>query len=117
MPCVSLIEGPPGKLFKKKNVFFREKYEFSNFFFLGTGKSRLIVSIILQTVFGAEVSKQFKILICASSNAAVDIITAKLIKIRSKISENNLGKNKSSMNKICIRIKFIILFLQPRKNC
>lgn len=66
-PNVSLVEGPPG-----------------------TGKSRLIVNLILQLVYGSEVRKRLRILMCASSNAAVDIIALKLLKARSKI--NSVGK-------------------------
>lgn len=49
----------------------------------GTGKSRVIVALILQLIFG-QINGQ-KIMLCASSNAAVDLIAAKLLKIRSKM--------------------------------
>lgn len=62
---VALIEGPPG-----------------------TGKSRIIVALILQLLFG-QINGQ-KVILCASSNAAVDLIAAKLMKIRSKMG--NKGK-------------------------
>lgn len=58
-PSISLIEGPPG-----------------------TGKSRFITNLILQLIYGAEVKRELKILVCAASNAAVDIIARKLLKIR-----------------------------------
>lgn len=61
-PSISLIEGPAG-----------------------TGKSILITNLILQLIFGEEVYKDgkgLKILLCAPSNAAVDIITYKLSIIR-----------------------------------
>lgn len=64
-PNVSLIEGPPG-----------------------TGKSRLIVNLILQLIYGVDLKKKFRILLCASSNAAVDIIACKLLKIRSKMTSS-----------------------------
>lgn len=66
-PAVSLVEGPPG-----------------------TGKSRLIVNLILQLVFGKDVSRRLRILVCAHSNAAVDILALKLMKIHAKI--NPLGE-------------------------
>lgn len=62
-PGLSLVEGPPG-----------------------TGKTRLIVNLILQLVFGKEVQRRLRILVCASSNAAVDNIALKLMKIRKKTS-------------------------------
>lgn len=60
---VTLIEGPPG-----------------------TGKSRLIVALILQLIFSQEKREPFKILLCAPSNAAVDVLATKLIKIRQRIT-------------------------------
>lgn len=66
---ISLIDGPPG-----------------------TGKSRVIYNLILQLVFGKEVLKKKRILICAQSNTAVDVITKKLIKIRLKI-QNHSSRN------------------------
>lgn len=65
---LTLIEGPPG-----------------------TGKSRLIVDLILQLIFGTENGKTKKILICAASNSAVDLITSKLLKI--KTSMTNIRKH------------------------
>lgn len=69
MPSISLVEGPAG-----------------------TGKSILITNLILQLIFGDEVyqsDKSLKILLCAPSNAAVDIITHKLSVIRQTMSKNS----------------------------
>lgn len=60
-PFVSLIEGPPG-----------------------TGKTRLITNLVLQFLYGKEVAQPLKILVCAPSNAAVDILTKNLIEARRK---------------------------------
>ncbi|XP_063697772.1 uncharacterized protein LOC134828717 [Culicoides brevitarsis] len=61
-PHVFLIEGPPG-----------------------TGKSRLIASIIMQFVRSTEnKNKNLRILVCAPSNNAVDVLTEKLITYRSR---------------------------------
>lgn len=65
---LTLIEGPPG-----------------------TGKTRLIVSMISQLVFGVEFNKRFKILVLAPSNSAVDIIARRLLHIRDKMQ----GEKKS----------------------
>lgn len=64
---LSLIEGPPG-----------------------TGKTRLIVSIILQLLFGQEMQRKLRILVLTSSNAAVDIIAKRLIHIKDKMIENGM---------------------------
>ncbi|KAL5289141.1 SETX.2 family protein [Megaselia abdita] len=61
VPSIKLIEGPPG-----------------------TGKSRLIQNIVYQLLYGQEVSKKPRILVCAQSNTAVDIIMRKLIDERKK---------------------------------
>uniref|UniRef100_A0A1I8N6F5 FHA domain-containing protein n=1 Tax=Musca domestica TaxID=7370 RepID=A0A1I8N6F5_MUSDO len=58
-PNVSLLQGPPG-----------------------TGKSCVITNLALQTLYGDEVRcMDKKILICAQSNAAVDVIAGKLYDI------------------------------------
>lgn len=63
-----LIEGPPG-----------------------TGKTRLIANLVAQLLLGLE-TKPFKILICSSSNAAIDTITEKLSAIRqSQVSIGHSG--------------------------
>lgn len=51
----------------------------------GTGKTRLIISIILQMLFGQEMKQKLRILVLASSNAAVDIIAKRLLHIRDKM--------------------------------
>lgn len=61
-PNITLIEGPPG-----------------------TGKSRLIANLVMQFLYGREIKKPKKILICAHSNAAVDVIAEKLLKIQNKM--------------------------------
>lgn len=61
---LSLIEGPPG-----------------------TGKTRLIVSIILQLLFGKEMERRLHILVLSSSNAAVDIIARRLLHVREKMDK------------------------------
>lgn len=66
-PNLVLIEGPPG-----------------------TGKTRLIANLVAQLLLGLE-TKQFKILICSSSNAAIDTITEKLSAIRQ--SQVSIGKS------------------------
>lgn len=69
MPSISLVEGPAG-----------------------TGKSILITNLILQLIFGDEVyqpDKSLKILLCAPSNAAVDIITYKLSVIRQTMNHKS----------------------------
>lgn len=58
----------------------------------GTGKSKVITNLVLQLLYGTEVRQKKRILIAAQSNAAVDIITKKLIRIRSKIE--NRAKSK-----------------------
>lgn len=65
-PLISLIEGPPG-----------------------TGKSRLITNLIMQLLYGKEVKQPIKILICAPSNAAVDILTKNLIDARKHYAINS----------------------------
>lgn len=65
-PKICFIQGPPG-----------------------TGKSKVIVNIITQVLYGNERYTNFggplRILVCAPSNAAVDELTLRLLKIRSTI--------------------------------
>lgn len=61
---ITFIEGPPG-----------------------TGKSRLITNLVLQLQYGLELRQlDRKVLVCAQSNTAVDVITRNLIRIRQKMS-------------------------------
>lgn len=53
----------------------------------GTGKSHVIVSLIMQIWFNSRKSKP-RILLCAPSNAAVDEVVARLLKIRQTLSES-----------------------------
>lgn len=46
------------------------------------GKSRLITNLVLQLLYGKEITKPLKILVCAPSNAAVDILTKNLMEAR-----------------------------------
>lgn len=52
-------------------------------FHVGTGKTRVIVSMISQLLYGKELESRLKrvlkILVLATSNAAVDIITRRLL--------------------------------------
>ncbi|XP_031633386.1 uncharacterized ATP-dependent helicase C29A10.10c-like isoform X2 [Contarinia nasturtii] len=63
-PTLSLIEGPPG-----------------------TGKTRVIVSIILQLLYGKDMTRKLRVLVLTSSNAAVDIIARRLLYIRDKMND------------------------------
>ncbi|XP_008551661.1 uncharacterized protein LOC103574088 [Microplitis demolitor] len=63
-PKICLVEGPPG-----------------------TGKSRVIVNIVTEIMYGQNRYKnndRRRILVCAPSNAAIDEITLRLMDIRSK---------------------------------
>lgn len=50
----------------------------------GTGKTRLIVNLALQLVYGDNLPKPLRILICAKSNRNIDEIAMKLMHIREK---------------------------------
>lgn len=50
----------------------------------GTGKSCMIVNLALQLVYGDDLPKPLKILICSKSNGSIDEITSKLIDIRDR---------------------------------
>ena len=63
-PKICLIRGPPG-----------------------TGKSKVIVNIITQLLYGSDtkfIESGKKILVCAPSNTATDEIVLRLIKIQNK---------------------------------
>ncbi|XP_044589239.1 uncharacterized protein LOC123268325 isoform X2 [Cotesia glomerata] len=68
-PKICLVEGPPG-----------------------TGKSRVIVNIITEIMYGQNRyanNDRRRILVCAPSNAAVDEITMRLLEIRAKFQREN----------------------------
>lgn len=75
---MTLIEGPPG-----------------------TGKTRLIISMISQLLFGRELGKEVKILVLAPSNSAVDIITRRLLDMRNSSQEKS-GKGDCSICKLFV---------------
>lgn len=79
-PNITLIQGPPG-----------------------TGKSCVITNLVLQTLYGDEVRYlDKKILICAQSHAAVDVIAAKLydISMRMRIEKRFRLIRYGMLNKI-----------------
>lgn len=64
-PNITLIQGPPG-----------------------TGKSLVITNLVLQCLYGEDVRfLDKKILICAQSNAAVDVLTLKLLTISKRMRD------------------------------
>lgn len=54
----------------------------------GTGKSHVIVSLIMQIWLSSYRKSKPRILLCAPSNAAVDEVVARLLKIRQTLSES-----------------------------
>lgn len=54
----------------------------------GTGKSCMIVNLALQLVYGDDLPKPLRILICSKTNGSINDLTRKLINIR----DNTLGK-------------------------
>lgn len=54
-PSITLIDGPPG-----------------------TGKSRVIINLLLQLIYTDPSLRPRKIIVCAHSNSAVDVICRKL---------------------------------------
>lgn len=54
-PTITLIDGPPG-----------------------TGKSRVITNLVLQLIYGDQALRPRNLIVCAHSNAAVDVICRKL---------------------------------------
>lgn len=62
-PAVSLVDGPPG-----------------------TGKSRVITNLLIHLMFGMPAGQRpAKLLVCAPSNAACDVICRRLISIHGKL--------------------------------
>ncbi|XP_055708241.1 probable helicase senataxin isoform X2 [Phlebotomus papatasi] len=62
---ISLMQGPPG-----------------------TGKSRILANLIMQLLFGSKSSlyQEMRILVCAPSNTAVDLLTHRLICLRQSMN-------------------------------
>lgn len=54
----------------------------------GTGKSCLIVNLALQLVYGDELPKPLRILICSKTNGGINDLTKKFITIRDNTSGN-----------------------------
>lgn len=48
----------------------------------GTGKTTLIVNLVLQLIYGDELPGPLSILLCSKSNRNIDDLTLKLINIR-----------------------------------
>ncbi|XP_043282697.1 probable helicase senataxin isoform X2 [Venturia canescens] len=70
-PKICLIEGPPG-----------------------TGKSRIIVNLVMKILYGGgryAHEQPLRILVCSSSDAAIDEIVLRLAKIRETISETDFS--------------------------
>uniref|UniRef100_A0A182N8B4 FHA domain-containing protein n=1 Tax=Anopheles dirus TaxID=7168 RepID=A0A182N8B4_9DIPT len=67
-PSISIIQGPPG-----------------------TGKSRVISHLVLELLKSSQPKPhdRMKVLVCASSNTAVDVIVKNLIKLQQRIAEQD----------------------------
>jgi len=73
----------------------------------GTGKSKVIVNLVSQILYSEHTNrKTLRILICASSNAAIDEIVLRLLNIRSKL------KNRFNMVRIG-RLESMHLMAKP----
>uniref|UniRef100_A0A182Q8H3 FHA domain-containing protein n=1 Tax=Anopheles farauti TaxID=69004 RepID=A0A182Q8H3_9DIPT len=70
-PTISIIQGPPG-----------------------TGKSRVISHLVLELLKGTypKPYDRMKVLVCASSNTAVDVIVKNLLKLQQRMAEENRFK-------------------------
>ncbi|XP_058838392.1 uncharacterized protein LOC131694054 isoform X2 [Topomyia yanbarensis] len=94
-PNIMLIHGPPG-----------------------TGKSRLISNLVMQMHRGAPSNRRLKILVCAQSNTAVDVIVLKLIKLfrlLSKDEQSNILRT-GTANKINHECRMVFLDDLARKQ-
>lgn len=74
-PFPFILFGPPGKL--NIPMEFRKQYIKRNYNKLGTGKTKTLVEAIAQI---ATTTTQ-KVLVCATSNAACDVLASRLLKI------------------------------------
>ncbi|KAL9699282.1 hypothetical protein quinque_002723 [Culex quinquefasciatus] len=95
-PHIMLIQGPPG-----------------------TGKSRLISNLVLQLHRGVpNASRRMKILICAQSNTAIDVIVLKLIKLfrlPSKDEQGNMLRT-GTANKVDAECNMVFLDALARRH-
>uniref|UniRef100_A0A182WJZ5 FHA domain-containing protein n=1 Tax=Anopheles minimus TaxID=112268 RepID=A0A182WJZ5_9DIPT len=67
VPTISIIQGPPG-----------------------TGKSRVITQLILKLIrIARSTGSTMKVLVCAASNTAVDVIVKKLLIVKSRSAQTN----------------------------
>lgn len=79
----------------------------------GTGKSRLIANLLVHLIFGEK--RPHRILLCAHSNAAVDVICRKLIKIKRKLEA---AKRKQIPRNIHLsRLLIPVRQVRPSKWC
>ncbi|XP_037087467.1 helicase sen1-like [Pollicipes pollicipes] len=67
-PSISVIRGPPG-----------------------TGKTRLVVSLVKQILFSAGAEQDRRVLLCAPSNAAVDEVAKRLLEERAVLTRRTPG--------------------------
>lgn len=95
-PHIMLIQGPPG-----------------------TGKSRLISNLVLQLHRGVpNAPRRMKILICAQSNTAIDVIVLKLIKLYRLLSKDEQGNmlRTGTANKVNQECKMVFLDALARRH-
>ncbi|XP_055627516.1 uncharacterized protein LOC129769334 isoform X2 [Toxorhynchites rutilus septentrionalis] len=94
-PHIMLIQGPPG-----------------------TGKSRLICNLLIQLHQGMPKESRLKILVCAQSNTAVDVIVLKLLKLFRLLSRDkqcNILRT-GTPNKVNSECKIVFLDYIARKH-
>uniref|UniRef100_A0A1Q3G116 FHA domain-containing protein n=1 Tax=Culex tarsalis TaxID=7177 RepID=A0A1Q3G116_CULTA len=95
-PHIMLIQGPPG-----------------------TGKSRLISNLVLQLHRGVpDAPRRMKILICAQSNTAIDVIVLKLVKLFRLLSKDEQGNvlRTGTANKVNQECKMVFLDTLARRH-
>lgn len=66
LPTITLVDGPPG-----------------------TGKTRVITNLLLQVMYAQMLNKPRKLLVCAHSDAAVDVICRQLLRTRNQMDPND----------------------------